>query len=121
MILRDLELGAIAAHILYHAAQQPVYGSWMAEELARHGFVISFGTLYPMLHRMHKRGLLDCEEQRDGSQMRKYYTATVQGKQELQQVQRLIRELYREVGEEVVPQSLEDAEADVVSRGADAC
>ena len=43
MRLRDLELGAIQAHILYHATQQPIYGSWMAEELARHGLVVSLG------------------------------------------------------------------------------
>ncbi len=97
MILRDLELGAIQAHILYHATVQPIYGSWMAEELALHGFSISYGTLYPMLHRMRQEGLLVCEEQREGSQVRKYYTATEQGIQELEQVRHLIRELYQEV------------------------
>lgn len=97
MILRDLELGAIQAHILYHATVQPVYGSWMAEELARHGFSISYGTLYPMLHRMRQEGLLDCEEQREGSQVRKYYTITEQGLRELEQIRHLIRELYQEV------------------------
>jgi len=100
MKLRDLELGAIQAHILYHATQHPIYGSWMAEELARHGLVVSFGTLYPMFHRMHQAGLLDCSEQREGSQMRKYYVATPQGEQELQHARHLIRELYREVVEE---------------------
>jgi PadR family transcriptional regulator PadR len=120
MILRDLELGAIQAHILYHAAQQPIYGSWMAEELAHHGFAISYGTLYPMLHRLHKAGLLACREQREGSQMRKYYTATPQGKQELEHIQHLIRELYREVVEEAERQPLKDAEIEV-SRGEDAC
>jgi DNA-binding PadR family transcriptional regulator len=100
MRLRELELGAIQAHILYHATQQPIYGSWMAEELARHGLVVSFGTLYPMFHRMHQAGLLECREQREGSQMRKYYVATSEGEQELEYVQHLIRELYQEVVEE---------------------
>lgn len=117
MILRDLELGAIQAHILYHAAQQPVYGSWMAQELARHGFVISYGTLYPMLHRMHTEGLLDCREQREGSQMRKYYTATPQGIQELEHVQHLIRELYREVVEDAKGTLLEGASVKASTRG----
>lgn len=97
MMLRDLELGAIQAHILYHATVQPVYGSWMAEELAHHGFSLSYGTLYPMLHRMRQQGLLVCQEQRDGSQLRKYYTATALGRQELGQVRHLIRELYQEI------------------------
>jgi PadR family transcriptional regulator PadR len=94
---RNLELGAIQAHILYHATVKPVYGSWMAEELVRHGFSLSYGTLYPMLHRMQQEGLLECREQRDGRQVRKYYTATEQGHQELEQVRHLIRELYQEI------------------------
>lgn len=121
MILRDLELGAIQAHILYHAAQQPIYGSWMAQELARHGFGISYGTLYPMLHRMHKEGLLICEEQREGSQVRKYYTATPQGFQELEQIQRLIRELAQEVVGEAPKISQQGASVLDSARGGDVC
>lgn len=105
MKLRDLELGAIQAHILYHAAQRPIYGSWMAEELAHHGLVVSFGTLYPMFHRMHQAGLLDCREQREGSQMRKFYLATPQGELELKYARHLIRELYQEVVEEAESES----------------
>ncbi|GLV56830.1 PadR family transcriptional regulator [Dictyobacter sp. S3.2.2.5] len=97
MILRDLELGAIQAHILYHATIEPIYGSWMAGELAHHGYTISYGTLYPMLHRMQQEGLLVCEERREGSQMRKYYRATEQGVRELEQIRHRIRELYQEL------------------------
>lgn len=97
MILRELELGAIQAHILCHAAQAPIYGVWMAEELARHGYLISYGTLYPTLRRMTEAGLLLREERREGSQVRKYYTATETGKQALIQVQHLVAELYQEV------------------------
>jgi PadR family transcriptional regulator, regulatory protein PadR len=105
MKLRDLELGAIQAHILYHATKHPIYGSWMAEELARHGLLVSFGTLYPMFHRMHQAGLLECREKRDGSQMRKYYIATEQGEHELEYVRHLIRELYQEVVEDADSES----------------
>jgi DNA-binding PadR family transcriptional regulator len=97
MILQELELGAIQAHILFHAAQAPIYGVWMAEELARHGYTISYGTLYPTLRRMMDEGLLLREERRAGSQVRKYYVATEAGQQTLAQVQHLIRELYQEV------------------------
>lgn len=97
MTIRDLELGAIQAHILYHATIEPIYGSWMAEELAHHGYTLSYGTLYPMLHRMQQQGLLVCEEQREGSQMRKYYRATEQGVRALEQLRLLIRELYQEL------------------------
>ncbi len=97
MIIRDLQLGAMQAHILYHASIEPIYGSWMAEELAHHGYTISYGTLYPMLHRMQQEGLLVCEERRKGSQMRKYYQATEQGIQALAQIRHIIRELYQEL------------------------
>jgi len=40
-MLRDLLLGFIKIHILHHASQQPVYGLWMMEELARHGYTVS--------------------------------------------------------------------------------
>ena len=121
MILRDLELGAIQAHLLYHAAQHPIYGSWMAQELVRHGFVISYGTLYPMLHRLQTEGLLDCREQREGSQLRKYYTATPSGRAELEQVKHLIRELYQEVVEQAERTHLEDASAQAASKGENPC
>ena len=121
MTLRDLELGAIQAHILCHASVQPIYGSWMAEELARHGFTISYGTLYPMEHRMREEGLLSCTEQREGRQVRKYYTATSQGICELEAVRHLIKELYQEVVVETAPPQPQEAELPTTQKGAEAC
>jgi PadR family transcriptional regulator PadR len=107
-VLRDLELGAIRAHILHHAAQERIYGVWMADELARHGYAIGYGTLYPMLHRMAEEGLLRCEARRQGSQLHKYYTATDAGRKTLHLVQHLLRELYHELVEE----SVDDAQGE---------
>jgi PadR family transcriptional regulator PadR len=75
-VLRDLELGAIRIHLLYHASRAPIYGSWMLEELRRHGYAISYGTLYPALHRMEEAGLLAREDLVEGGRVRKYYSAT---------------------------------------------
>ena len=47
---RDLYSGLMRLHILHHAVEGPVFGLGMAEELARHGYRISPGTLYPLLH-----------------------------------------------------------------------
>lgn len=99
MALRDLELGAIRVHILHHASRAPVYGSWMASELGRHGYTVSYGTLYPALHRMEEEGLLEREDRVEGGRLRKYYTATASGMQELEAARRMIRELYEEVVE----------------------
>jgi len=45
---RDLYSGLIRLHILHHAVEGPLFGLWMAEELRRHGYEISAGTLYPL-------------------------------------------------------------------------
>lgn len=65
-MFRDLELGAMRAHILHHASRAPVYGSWMLEELGRHGHAMSYGTLYPALHRMEEEGQLAREDRVEG-------------------------------------------------------
>jgi PadR family transcriptional regulator PadR len=53
--------GLIRRHILHHAAETPLYGSWMIEELREHGYEISPGALYPMLHGLaHKGGISRC-------------------------------------------------------------
>lgn len=98
-MFRDLELGAIRLHILYHASRAPVYGSWMAGELERHGYRVSYGTLYPALHRMEEAGLLAREDRLEGGRVLKYYTATRRGMNELERARRLVRELHREVVE----------------------
>ena len=99
VLFRDLELGAIRTHILHHASRAPVYGSWMLAELERHGFSLSYGTLYPALHKMEQEGLLVREDRVEGGKMRKYYAATEKGFQELGQVKGMVRELYLEVVE----------------------
>ena len=98
-MFRDLELGAMRAHILHHASRAPIYGSWMLEELERHGYALSYGTLYPMLHRMEEERLLIREDRVEGGKVRKYYEATDKGAQELERVKGMIRELHREVVE----------------------
>ncbi len=52
----DLLSGLVRLHILHHAAQHPVYGQWMIDELGRHGYRLSPGTLYPMLSKMERDG-----------------------------------------------------------------
>ncbi len=103
MAVRGLELGAIRTHILHHASRAPIYGSWIAEELGRHGYSVSYGTLYPALHRMEEEGLLVREERLEGGRIRKYYVATEKGLEELELARRMIRELYQEVVEGVGP------------------
>ena len=61
-IFRNLFLGFIRLHILYHASKEPVFGLFMIKELARHGYELSPGTLYPLLHQMEVNGFLFSEK-----------------------------------------------------------
>lgn len=99
-VVRDFFLGFIKIHILHHAAQKPVYGAWMMDELARHGYDLSPGTLYPILHALEADGLLSREEQVVAGKVRKYYSATEDGRVALQEVRVKMRELVGEVLED---------------------
>ena len=44
---RDLYSGLIRLYVLHHAAEEPIFGLGMLEELARDGYRINPGTLYP--------------------------------------------------------------------------
>ncbi len=55
-MLRDFFLGFIKVHILHHAAEAPVYGLSLIEELRGHGYEVSAGTLYPVLHERSDEG-----------------------------------------------------------------
>jgi DNA-binding PadR family transcriptional regulator len=83
MRFNDLLSGFIRLHILHHAAEGEIYGQWMIEELARHGYKLSPGTLYPMLHAMEQRGYLRSRKEREGRTARKLYRATALGKKGL--------------------------------------
>jgi PadR family transcriptional regulator PadR len=94
---RDLYSGLIRLHVLHHAAEEPIFGLGMAEELARHGYRISPGTLYPLLHSLEKKGYLRATEQRKGKSRRKVYRATARGRNALLAAKSKVRELFREL------------------------
>ena len=96
-MFRDFFLGFIKVHVLHHAAQEPIYGLAMIEELQRHGYDMSPGTLYPILHGLEEEGWLEREDRVVEGKVRKYYTATDAGRQALAEVRIKIRELVNEV------------------------
>ncbi len=97
MVDRQFFLGFIKIHILHHAAKEPISGVEMAQELNRHGYSISPGTLYPTLHRMEQEGFLKSRTRVVNGKMRRYYEATDRGIQVLQQSKGKIKELVDEV------------------------
>lgn len=96
-MLRDFFLGFIKIHILHHAAKEPVYGMWLIEELRRHGYKLSPGTLYPILHRLEEEKLLKSSTANVGGKIRRYYRVTPKGKETLLKIKGKINELVEEV------------------------
>jgi len=83
MKFKDLLTGFVRLHILHHAAEHEIYGQWIIDELARHGYRLSPGTLYPLLSAMEKRGYLKSRKQHGGRTARKLYRATPLGRKGL--------------------------------------
>jgi PadR family transcriptional regulator, regulatory protein PadR len=96
---RDLYSGLIRLHVLHHAAEEPIFGLGMIEELGRHGYRISPGSLYPLLHGLEKKGYLRSRQQRNGRSLRKVYRATALGRNALEASKIKVRELFRELME----------------------
>lgn len=69
----------------------------MMQELGRHGYEWSPGTLYPLLHRLESRGLLRREDRTVDGRVRKYYCATESGVRTLDALRPKIAELVSEV------------------------
>ena len=99
MEYQDLYSGLIRLHILHHAAVEPIFGFAIIEELGRHGYKISAGTLYPLLHSLEKKGYLRSKEETDGSRSRRVYRATPLGKKALEAAKEKVRELFGELFE----------------------
>ena len=96
---RDLYSGLIRLHVLHHASEEPIFGLGMMEELSRHGYRISPGSLYPLLHGLEKKGYLRSQHRRNGKSLRKVYRATALGRKALAASKIKVRELFRELME----------------------
>jgi PadR family transcriptional regulator, regulatory protein PadR len=96
-VIRKLFLGFMQIHILHHAKKEPFFGSWMIEELQEHGYQISPGTLYPILHNLESEGLIEMEEKLVDAKIRKYYKITERGIEVLEEARKKAYELFKEI------------------------
>jgi DNA-binding PadR family transcriptional regulator len=94
---KEFMLDFIRLHLLHHAAQEPIFGLGIIEELARHAYKLSPGTLYPILHRMEKQGLLKSKKELVGGKFRRVYQITSTGRQTLSEAKDKLRELVGEL------------------------
>lgn len=95
-VVREFLLAFWKIHILHHAEEGGVYGQWMLEELRRHGYRLSPGTLYPLLARMARRGWLRSNEPK-GARDARVYRITPAGSDVLKRLRASLSELQREV------------------------
>jgi len=94
---QDLYSGLIRLHVLFHAAEEEIFGLGMIRELRRHGYRNGPGTVYPILHRLEEKGYLLSKSRLIGGKVRRAYTITKQGKGALEQAYAKVRELYEEL------------------------
>lgn len=69
----------------------------MIEELGRHGYRISPGSLYPLLRSLERKGYLRAKQERSGKSLRKVYLATRAGERALTAATSKVRELFHEL------------------------
>lgn len=96
-LVRDFWRGAVRLHVLHHAAEGEVSGVWLTAELARHGYRISPGTLYPLLHSLEGAGLLASTQRREAGRVRRCYTATPAGSAALAEARGVLAQLAAEL------------------------
>ncbi|MGQ9653082.1 MAG: PadR family transcriptional regulator [Thermodesulfobacteriota bacterium] len=96
-MLKFLFLGFVRIHILHHACEGPIYGTGIKEELARHGYNLSPGMLYPVLHGLGEQGFLLSRSEVVDGKVRKYHEATAKGREALEEARERIAELVEEV------------------------
>jgi DNA-binding PadR family transcriptional regulator len=95
----ELYAGLIRLHVLHHAAEGPVFGVGIMEELRRHGYNLSPGTLYPILHAMENAGYLRAKPRLVNGKIRRNYTITSEGRRALLEGKEKVRELFGELFE----------------------
>lgn len=98
-MFREFFLGFIKIHILHHANRAKICGVEIMEELKRHGYEISPGTLYPTLHALEEKGYLKSQAMVEKGKMRKYYSITPRGAKTLEDSKDKVKELVEEIME----------------------
>lgn len=76
--LQELRRGTVVLACLA-TLQEPGYGYALLETLGRAGLSVEANTLYPLLRRLEKQGLLDAEWNTEESRPRKFYRTSAQG------------------------------------------
>lgn len=77
-LILELRRGTLILSVLSQV-KKPKYGYALVQSLEEKGVTIEANTLYPLLRRLEKQGLLKSEWDTGESKPRKYYNRTPQG------------------------------------------
>jgi PadR family transcriptional regulator PadR len=102
---KEIYGGLVRLHVLHHAAHEPIFGQGIMDELAHHGYKLSPGTIYPILHGLERGGYLASSAERAGKRRRRTYEITAAGKKALRQAKKRVWELFTELFEEELSRS----------------
>ena len=108
---KEIYGGLVRLHVLHHASHEPIFGQGIMDELAHHGYRLSPGTLYPILHGLERGGYLKSSVERAASRSRRTYVVTAAGRKALRQAKGRVWELFRELFEEELLHGLPDVAA----------
>lgn len=102
---KEIYGGLVRLHVLHHASHEPIFGQGMMDELAHHGYKLSPGTMYPILHGLERGGYLKSSVEKAGRRSRRTYVMTAAGMKALRQAKKRVWELFKELFEEELSRS----------------
>ena len=82
-LINELRRGTLVLAVLSQL-DEPQYGYSLKQRLAEGGLDVEQGTLYPLLRRLEKQGLLDSEWSIETSRPRRYYVLNQAGRETLE-------------------------------------
>jgi DNA-binding PadR family transcriptional regulator len=77
---RELRRGSVVLACLL-VLKDPGYGYGLLERLESAGVEVDANTLYPLLRRLEKQGLLTSDWDTEGARPRKYYVTSAEGQE----------------------------------------
>jgi DNA-binding PadR family transcriptional regulator len=81
-LAQELRRGVLQIAVLA-LMRRPTYGYQLLKDLDARGLPAEEGTLYPILRRLEKQGLIGGEWDTNGTRPRKYYRMTAEGERTL--------------------------------------
>ena len=91
--VRELFRSFTRIHVISFASKADVYGLAIQQRLTEYGYPVSPGMLYPILHELEDRGLLESRWEKIRGKARRYYSITEKGSRFLSYMKPFIAEL----------------------------